>query len=712
MTTSERPMTANAAMAWLNVSRSWEFLRREMAPTPERWAATVRITLACVICTIPIMIFHLKQPAMLMVGMFMVTREDVSTTLLGTILAIVGSIVGCGLLLLYYMCALDLTWLRVLCVPIIIGLGLLMMRVVNPSILGLGVAVCTGFGLTIPDTTSNTEILNRTPFYYCWAWSLGLIVNLAVQRLMNPRTSRSLLVGGLTSRLEAVEALVRGLATGKEVEPSRSSIAAFAFSGAAEQLRLLNLAGAVESLLKKRELEFSAQIILVDRLVTAAAVLEVQRITPGQEALKKRLLRVAEACGAWRRALQQHRPPEISAPPIEPSTGAADMDGLPALAEMERVIELLPLAARGENLPDELKLPPHRKSGFLAPDAFTNPEHIHYAIKGAMAGTICYLIYTLCDYPAVYTSVITVIICSLSTVGASLQRGVLRFAGGAVGGALGFISLMYIFPHLDSLEGFWLPFAAVMALAAYVNFGSVRISYVGIQICLAFCKCVLQTYGTYTELKAARDRVTGIALGLLVFGFINSRLWPVRALETLRARLSDVFRQLARLASLPDKGENPAPRMAEAYNLRLKIYQDFSTISEMQESSKFESDGELRKGLEALTDEAKSLLLHLLAIIQHRPDLRPDAVPEPLRAASLRFRATLAGVLENLSDRVQGKPERPWPDIEAELAEMRKTFAVEIKNVTDPNVVAHLHGRLALYQEIVPVVGELTRLRT
>jgi hypothetical protein len=132
----------------------------------------------------------------------------------------------------------------------------------------------------------------------------------------------------------------------------------------------------------------------------------------------------------------------------------------------------------------------------------------------------------------------------------------------------------------------------------------------------------------------------------------------------------------------------------------------------MRESSKFESGGELRKGLEALADEAKSLSLHLLAIVQHRPDLRPDAVPEPLRAASLRFRATLAGALENLSDRVQGKPERPWPDIEAELAEIEETFAVEVKNVTDPSVVAHLRSRLALYQEIVPVVGKLTRLKT
>jgi hypothetical protein len=42
-------------------------------------------------------------------------------------------------------------------------------------------------------------------------------------------------------------------------------------------------------------------------------------------------------------------------------------------------------------------------------------------------------------------------------------------------------------------------------------------------------------------------RLPRIALGLLVFGVINSQLWPVSALETMRAKLSDVFRQLARL---------------------------------------------------------------------------------------------------------------------------------------------------------------------
>ena len=704
--------TANPAPPWLPASRAWEFLRRELAPTPERWRATLRIALTCMICLVLIEAFHLKQPAMVMIGMFMITRDDLSTTLLGTVLAIVAAMIGCGLLLVYYMCALDLTALRVLCVPALIGLGLLMTRVVNPGIIGLGVAVCVGFGVTIPDTISDHELLNRTPFHYCWAWTLGLSVNLAVQWLLNPQTSHSLMVRGLSARLEAVETLLRRLAAGEEVESPRSSLAALVFSGAAQQLHLLEVAGVVDPLLKKRRLQLNAQIILVDRLLTAASVLEVPRNAPGSEALKQRLLWVAEVCAGWRRALRERRPLEIPARPMERSTVAVDLDFHPALAEMERVIELLPESARGDNLPNELKPPLHKKSGFLAPDTFTNPEHIHFAIRGMIAGTICYLIYTMCGYPAVYTSVITVIICSLSTVGASAQKGVLRFSGAVVGGALGFLCLMYVFPHLDSVGSFTLVFGAVMALAAYVNFGSVRISYVGIQICLAFCKCVFQTYGTYTELKVARDRMTGIALGLLVFGLINSRFWPVRALDTLRAKLSDVLHQLARLVSLPDQDDSPWPQMAEAYNLRMKVYQDLSLVSEMWEGSKFESGGERRHGLEALDQAARSLTLHLLAVIQHRPDLRPAAVPEPLRAASFRFRTTLAAVLENLSDRVQGKPERPWPDIEAELAQLETTFAVEIRNVTDANIAAHLHGRFALYKKIVPVVEKLTGLQT
>jgi len=377
---------------------------------------------------------------------------------------------------------------------------------------------------------------------------------------------------------------------------------------------------------------------------------------------------------------------------------------------MERAAELMPFTFPGWELPEELKPAPKQdKGGILAPDAFTNPEYVHFAVKGALAGFICYLIFTLAAYPGIYTAVITCVVCSLSTVGASLQKGILRFTGAAVGGVLGLISLMYIFPQLDSLGGFWFPFGASMALAAYVTCGSPRISYCGFQICLAFCKCVLQTYGTYTELRVVRDRLIGIALGLVVFGIINSRLWPVTALGNMRAKLASILRTLAKLASLPDTDKDHGLRLTEAYALRLKVYQNFGAVSELLESSKFESGAERRERLEAISNTAQALFLHQLAIIQHRSDLWPSSVPESLRAASARFRTTLAGVLMNLGDRVEGKPERPMPDLPSALAELEKAIATQIKHVSDTGVAAQIHARLTLYQETIPLVMRLTR---
>jgi len=705
-------VTASLVIPMQMTSRLVEFLRRELAPTPGRWQAALRITLACIACTIPIMTFHLKQPVMLMIGMFMVTREDISTTLLGTILAIVGAIATCGLLLLYYMCALDLTWLRVLFVPVFIMLGLLMIRVVNPPILGLGVALCIGFGLTIPDTISNIEILNRVPFYYCWAWILGLSVNLAVQYLLNPETSTSVLQRGLTDRLDAVERLPRRLANGEPPERQPSSLAQLALAGVAEPLRLLQVTGAVEPWLKKHHAEVRAQFIVVDRLVTAAAMLEAQGVSSATEATQQRLRNLADACARWRTAIKNHTPPEVSGTATAAASAVTEQEALPPLAEMECAAELMPFTFPGRELPEELKPGPNQeKSGFLAPDAFTNPEHLHFAIKGALAGFICYLIFTMSAYPGIYTATITCILCSLSTVGASLQKGTLRFAGAAVGGALGFITLVYIFPHLDSLGGFWFPFGAVMALAAYVNFGSVRISYCGIQICLAFCKCVLQTYGTYTELRVARDRLIGIALGLVVFGLINDWLWPVRALETTRAKLASVLRSLAQLAALPDTAKDHAPPLTETYGLRSQVCQDFGAVQQLHESSKFESDAVRRERLLVIDNTLQTLSLHLLAIVQHRPDVRPFSVPEPLRLASVQFRATLADVLLNLADRVEGKPERPMPDLPSALVELEKTVAAQINAITDANVAAQIRARLALYQETVPFATKLIRLQ-
>ncbi|HTA29401.1 MAG TPA: FUSC family protein [Candidatus Cybelea sp.] len=705
-------MTAAPAFPLLSSSRFWAFLSREMAPTPGRWEAALRVTLSCVICTIPVMAFHLQQPLIVMILMFAISKEDTTTTLLGTIIGVIGFTIGCAGLLVFYLCALDLEWLRVLAVPAFITLGLFLNRVLTVGPLGTAISLPLAMGMITPDTVSSPEYLNRYPFYFWWAGVLGLCVNLAVQYLLNPKTSHWVLVHGMATRLDAVEAMLRRRAMEETRQMSGSSISSFAFTGAAEQLRLLKLAGIVEPLLKRRQLQFTAEIILMDRLVTAAAALENRAAAGDTDSDKRRMLRVADACAIWRSAMRENRTPDFSTLPREEGSGDPGHEAFPLLAEMERVVQLLPQAYHAGKLPGELGLPSARKGGAFAPDAFTNPEYIHFAVKGALAAFICYLIFTMFAYQGIYTSVVTCVVCSLSTIGASVQKGVLRLAGAVVGGLLGVVALMYIFPNVDSLGGFWFPFAAVTALAAYVHFGGPGISYCGYQIGIAFFKCALQSYGTYTELRVVRDRFVGIALGLIVFQLINTRLWPVSALETMRAKLAGLLHLLARIARLPDDQKSPAPRMAEAYALRLQVYKNFATLDELRESSEFEPGVVARNRIEAASEKAKALFLCLLAVIQQRPDLRPDSVPGSLRAASTRFREMLADLLDDLSLEVANKVERRVVEVKTALRDLEQTMAADMNEIPDVASASQIHGRFALYKEATSVAVALARLQT
>jgi multidrug resistance protein MdtO len=658
------------------------------------------------------MAFHLHLALIVMILMFLIAKEDTTTTLLGTVLGIIGLTIGCGLLLLTYVCVADLTWLRVLLVPAFIALGLFLNRILTLGPLGSAIGLPTALGMVVPDLIPSTEFLTRFPFWLWWAGVLGLSANLAVQYLLNPERAQSALVRGLTSRLEAVETVLLRLA-GQHTRPPSRSLLKLAIEGAAEQpaeqLHLLKLASAAEPFLKQHHAKVALQIILVDRLVTAAAVLEERGVQLDNEAIETRLRRIAGAAATWRQAVLERRWPKLE----EPSDVPAPVPGAPPmLLELERALHLVSKAEATQDLPDELKaFPMAPKGGAVVADAFRNPEYVHFAIKGALAGFICYLIFTLTAYQAIYTSVVTCVVCSLSTIGASAQKGTLRLAGSAVGGVLGVITLTCIFPYLDSIGGFWFPFAAVTGLAAYVTFSSPSLSYCGYQIGLAFYKCVLQSYGPYTELRVVRDRLEGILLGLAVFGLISSKLWPVKALETTRAKLASALQTLAKLAGLPDENKDPTPRLAEAYDLRLQAYQEFRAVHELLESAKFEPGEEIRRKLEAISSSAQRLLLYLLAIIQHRPDLRPEAVPEPLRVASLRFRTKLATELQILGSRVIGQDQRPDQDLQGALIELEQAVASQINLIADAGLAAQTRARLALYQEAVPTVTQITRLQ-
>jgi len=178
--------------------------------------------------------------------------------------------------------------------------------------------------------------------------------------------------------------------------------------------------------------------------------------------------------------------------------------------------------------------PPRPRKPLLAADAFTNPAHVHFALKVTLAAMACYIIYSAVDWPGIHTAFITCCFISLESLGATLHKGALRLAGCVAGGLLGFLSILYLIPRMESIASLALLVAAVSALAGWVAAGSARIAYGGLQIALAFYMCVLQGFAPDTDLDKIRDRLVGILLGIAVTTLVFRYLWPERAMDQTR----------------------------------------------------------------------------------------------------------------------------------------------------------------------------------
>ena len=112
--------------------------------------------------------------------------------------------------------------------------------------------------------------------------------------------------------------------------------------------------------------------------------------------------------------------------------------------------------------------------------------------------------------------------------------------------------------------------APVTLLAAWVGYGSERISYAGLQIGLAFYLVVLQGYGPTIDMYTARDRTIGILFGNIVVFVIFTTIWPVSVANVVRTHLARALEQLAALVDLgaQTSGEiSPAARSAAASSL-------------------------------------------------------------------------------------------------------------------------------------------------
>lgn len=102
----------------------------------------------------------------------------------------------------------------------------------------------------------------------------------------------------------------------------------------------------------------------------------------------------------------------------------------------------------------------------------------------------------------------------------------------------------------------------VFALAAWIAAGSERIAYAGIQIGFTFALAFLSWFGPLSNLTELRDRVIGILLGVLVSSIVHLYLWPDSEAPQLKARLAQLYRQLAQTLAARDDEVQQVPLFA------------------------------------------------------------------------------------------------------------------------------------------------------
>ncbi|MEO4044823.1 FUSC family protein [Hoeflea sp. CAU 1731] len=201
--------------------------------------------------------------------------------------------------------------------------------------------------------------------------------------------------------------------------------------------------------------------------------------------------------------------------------------------------------------PDGGGSPQPQKPPLFSPDAFSNPDHQRYALKTSAAAVICYLLYTGLHWDGIHTAMITCYVAALGSTGETVRKLALRIMGCLIGAAMGALALLFIMPSLTSIGGLMLLVFAGVFIAGWVSSGNERISYVGVQIALAFLLTILNGFGPSFEFSQASDRIVGILLGNVVIYFIFTQFWPKSAMATVRQNINSALDGLMRLAGHP-----------------------------------------------------------------------------------------------------------------------------------------------------------------
>jgi multidrug resistance protein MdtO len=278
------------------------------------------------------------------------------------------------------------------------------------------------------------------------------------------------------------------------------------------------------------------------------------------------------------------------------------------------------------------------------------------------------------------TSVTTCFLTALTTIGASRQKQLLRFAGAFIGGfGIGMGAQVFILPYIDSIAGFTVLFLVVIAATAWVATSSPRLSYLGVQLAVAFSLINLQEFRFQTSLAVARDRVVGILLGLLMMWLFFDQLWSTPAAVEMRRTFVSTLRLLARLTREP-ASKDVREAIQESYEIRDTIHAHFDRIRSLADGVLFEfgrsrqRDLEIREHMRRWVPQFRTLFVMRIASLKYRLQTPGFDVPETVRRSQEAYDELCARTLEQMADRVEDHEHSDADQVEQSVAARKEAL--------------------------------------
>ena len=678
-----QPNLVEEVVRWL-----WDFLKNELAPYPGRAWVVARVTISATLVMLLVMTFQIPNGFLGAIFTLFISRENPTATLVSGLkaiaffcLATVYTLIGAAMLV-------DDPLTHFLGVGISLFVSFFLISIITDY----GTAVAFGFTvagaiplwdrttLTVDDRVENT-------LWLAGVVAMGIVVAIAVEyvfRRVHPTTD---LTEGIEARMQTVESVLRCAAAERPLDSATEKrLSLYAMVGASRLRRLI-----VRS---PYSAHFKAQlgtaVALVSQLVDVTANFR-RALTGRPEPMeadslaahidptdKARCLRLADEIEIVGKDLVLRRSPaKIQRLQEEPAK-------LPFLSQMERIVALIPEAFSGSTTIGEFLPSPLDEEGsthFFAPDAFSNPAHVQFALRGTLASFASYIIYTAIDWPGLSTCMATCIITALSTIGSSRQKQMLRFLGAIIGGIIfGMGAQIFVLPYLDSITGFTLLFMAVTAISSWIATASARLSYLGVQLALAFYLINLQEFTIQISLSIARDRVFGVLLGLLCMWLIYDRLWVKNALDEMQTVFAHNLEMFAELAEqLLEKDQVKAIKRIR--QLRDQLNAGFQAVTAQGDAVVFEFGPSRSRKLQIREDvrrwqpSIRTLLQVQVTSAQYLSVKPLTNLPEPIAQAGVAFEKDVALVMRAMASEVSGKPVPAVPDIRVSATRMREAIS-------------------------------------